>query len=38
MIVRTANLPVVAAYVEKMKTPEAQAIYRERKRTRVARA
>jgi len=33
MIVRTANLPVVAAYVEKMKTPEAQAIYRERKRT-----
>jgi hypothetical protein len=33
MIVRTVNLPVVAAYVEKMKTPEAQAIYRERKRT-----
>ena len=33
MIVRTENVPVVAAYVEKMKTPEAQAIYRERKRT-----
>jgi transposase len=32
MIVRTENDPVVAAYVEKMKTPEAQAIYRERKR------
>jgi len=32
MIVRTENVPVVAAYVEKMKTPEAQAIYRERKR------
>jgi hypothetical protein len=25
-------VPVVAAFVEKMKTPEAQAIYRERKR------
>ena len=32
MIVRTQNVPVVAAYVEKMKTPEAQAIYRQRKR------
>jgi hypothetical protein len=32
-IVRTENVPVVAAYVEKMKTPEAQAIYKERKRT-----
>src|SRR5271157_103960 len=32
MIMRTENLPAVAAYVEKMKTPEAQAIYRERKR------
>ncbi len=32
MIVRTENLPAVAAFVEKMKTPEAQAIYRERKR------
>lgn len=33
MIVRTENVPAVAAYVKKMKTPEAQAIYRERKRT-----
>jgi transposase len=32
MIVRTENVAVVAAYVEKMQTPEAQAIYRERKR------
>jgi hypothetical protein len=32
MIVRTQNVPVVAADVEKMKTPEAQAIYRQRKR------
>ncbi len=32
MIVRTENVPVVAAYVQKMKTPEAQALYRERKR------
>ena len=32
MIVRTENVPAVAAYVEKMKTPEAQAIYRQRKR------
>jgi hypothetical protein len=32
MIMRTENVPAVAAYVEKMKTPEAQAIYRERKR------
>jgi transposase len=31
-IVRTENVPVVAAFVDKMKTPEAQAIYRERKR------
>jgi transposase len=30
-IVRTQNEPVVAAFVEKMKTPEAQAIYRQRK-------
>jgi hypothetical protein len=32
MIVRTENVLAVAAYVEKMKTPEAQAIYRQRKR------
>jgi hypothetical protein len=32
MIVRTENDPVVAAYVEKMKTPQAQAVYRQRKR------
>ena len=31
MIVRTENVPVVAAFVEKMKTPQAQGIYRERK-------
>ena len=29
---RSRNEPVVAAFVEKMKTPEAQAIYRRRKR------
>jgi hypothetical protein len=33
MLVRTENVLVVAAYVEKMKTPEAQAVYRQRKRT-----
>ncbi len=32
LIVRSQNVPVVAAFVEKMKTPEAQAIYRQRKR------
>jgi transposase len=32
IIVRSQNVPVVAAFVEKMKTPEAQAIYRLRKR------
>lgn len=32
MIVRTQNVPIVAAFVEKMKTPEAQAIYQQRKR------
>ena len=32
MIVRTENVLAVAAYVEKMKTPAAQAIYRQRKR------
>lgn len=31
-IVRSQNHPVVAAFVEKMKTPEAQAIYRQRKK------
>jgi hypothetical protein len=31
-IVRTQNVPVVAAFVEKMKTPEAEAIYKQRKR------
>jgi transposase len=31
-IVRSQNHPVVDAYVEKMKTPEAQAIYQQRKR------
>lgn len=31
-IVRSQNEPVVAAFVEKMKTPEAQAIYRQRKK------
>jgi hypothetical protein len=31
-IVRSENDPVVAAFVEKMKTAEAQAIYRQRKR------
>jgi hypothetical protein len=30
--VRTKNVPTVAAFVEKMKTPEAQAIYKQRKR------
>jgi transposase len=30
-IVRTQNEPAVATFVEKMKTPEAQAIYRQRK-------
>ena len=32
IIVRSRNEPVVAAFAEKMKTPEAQAIYRRRKR------
>jgi hypothetical protein len=32
LIVRSQNEPVVDAYVEKMKTPEAQAIYQQRKR------
>lgn len=32
IIVRTENVPAVAAFVEKMKTPEAQAIYQQRKR------
>jgi len=32
IIIRTQNVPIVAAFVEKMKTPEAQAIYKERKR------
>jgi hypothetical protein len=32
MIVRTESVPVGAAFVEKMKTPGTQAIYRERKR------
>jgi transposase len=32
-IVRTQNVPVVAAFVEKMKTGEAQAIYRQRGQT-----
>lgn len=32
MIVRSENDPVVAAFVEKMKTAEAQAIYRQRKK------
>ena len=32
IIVRSQNDPVVDAFVEKMKTPEAQAIYRQRKR------
>jgi len=32
LIVRSQNEPVVDAYVEKMKTPEAQAIYKQRKR------
>jgi hypothetical protein len=31
MIVWTENVPVVAAFGEKMKIPEAQGIYRERK-------
>lgn len=31
-IVRSQNEPAVVAFVEKMKTPEAQAIYRQRKR------
>jgi len=31
IIVRTRNVPVVAAFVEKMKTPEAQAVYKKRK-------
>lgn len=32
LIVRSQNVPVVAAFLEKMKTPEAQDIYRLRKR------
>lgn len=31
ILVRSQNEPVVAAFVEKMKTPEAQALYRQRK-------